>query len=205
MKITRCLLHCGTIVRPSQHYGTMAVVTQHSWATHTKQSRLYCKHPRIYYAHKQVLAHVYGAMEKRIFRADCCYQNSSESLLLLCLRALTTRSGNCMQMDEMFWCSARSGLPLFIWDPDSHLHSNGWMDASHTMKMPFYHVLTMYFLHVMLQEVARSSWNTAAESRLQLTNSPSSSFPTGQGKPCWWYYLRHPKASDSLQLSEKQF
>lgn len=138
MKITRCLLHCGTIVRPSQHYGTMAVVTQHSWATHTKQSRLYCKHPRIYYAHKQVLTHVYGAMEKRIFRADCCYQNSSESLLLLCLRALTTRSGNCMQMDEMFWCSARSGLPLFIWDPDSHLHSNGWMDASHTMKMPFF-------------------------------------------------------------------
>lgn len=143
-------------------------------------------------------------MEKRIFRADCCYQNSSNSLLLLCLRALKTWSGNCVQMDEMFWCSARSRLPLFIWDPNSHLHSNGWMDASHTMKMPFFSCAHNVF----------SSCNAGGGSKVVLErqqlragyswqNSPSSSFPTGQGKLCWWYHLRHPKASDTFQLSEK--
>lgn len=181
------------------------MATQHSWATCTKQIRLCCKHTKIYYAHNQVLARVYGAMEKRISRADCCYQNSSESLLLLCLRVLTTWSGNCMQMDEMFWCSARSRLPLFIC-PDSYLHSNGWTDASHTMRMPFFSCAQTVF----------SSCNAGGGSKVflewqQLTagyswqNSPSSSFPTGQGKPWWWYHLRHPKASDTFQLSEKQF
>ena len=131
---------------------------------------------------------------ERVFRADCRYQNSSRSLLLLFLRALKTWSGNCVQMDEMFWCSARSRLPLFIWDPDSHLLPNGWMYASHTMEMPFFSCDHNVF----------SSCNAGGGSKVPLEwwqlktgqgwqNNPSRSFPTGQGKLCWWYGLRHPK------------
>lgn len=101
-----------------------------------------------------------------------------------------------VQMDEMFWCSARSRLPLFTWDPDSHQLSNGWMYASHPLEMPFFsydhNVFSpcdagggSKFLLEWWQLKAGCCW----------PNNPSSSFLTGQGKLCWWYCLKHSKVT----------